>query len=337
MVYLPCLPGMDGRLLVPRPITLRSLLTWHWDRPASVSIPMELRHLRYFAAVAETLNFSRAAEHLRVAQPALSRQIRQLEEEIGVSLIDRHHSPVQLTDAGRIFHARVEKLLMQVDIAVTAAQEAARGHDGTLVICGDWWLGCGVVPESVADFRRCFPRIDFELRELPLYEQIRALHQGHIHLGFVPRRHLAAHEELEYMVVVESEWMLLVPVDHPLARQTAVRLVDLKKERFLWFENATVRTYRDAIVQLCRLARFSPLFGKRSASRESMFAQAASGYGVVLAPRSTLPLSHPSLRYVTTDCAPMELCAVWRRDDPSIPLKRFLETVKTHLRNTGTD
>lgn len=303
----------------------------------SVSVLMELRHLRYFAAVAETLNFSRAAENLRVAQPALSRQIRQLEEEIGVELIDRHHTPVQLTDAGRIFHARIEKLLMQVDIAVTAAQEAVRGHDGRLVVCGDWWLGFGVVPESVADFRNCFPRIKLELQELPLFEQIRALHEGKINLGFLPRRHLAAHEELEHMVVVESEWMLLLPVGHPLARETAVRLVDLKKERFLWFENATVRTYRDAIVQLCRLARFSPLFGKHSASRESMFAQAASGYGIVLAPRSTLPLSHPSLRYVNTDCAPMELCAVWRRNDPSIPLKRFLETVRTHLGGIGAD
>jgi DNA-binding transcriptional LysR family regulator len=297
---------------------------------------MELRHLRYFAAVAETLNFTQAAENLCVAQPALSRQIRQLEEEIGVTLIDRHHSPVQLTDAGHIFHARIGKVLMQVDIAVTAAQEVARGHDGRLVICGDWWLGFGVVPESVADFRKRHPRIDLELCELPLYEQIRALHEGQINLGFLPRRHLATREDLESLVVVESEWMLLVSVDHPLARETTVRLVDLKKERFLWFENATVRTYRDAIVQLCRLARFSPLFGKRSTSRESMFALAASGYGIVLAPRSTLPLSHPSLRYVTTDCAPMELCAVWRRDDPSIPLKRFLETVRTHLKNTGT-
>lgn len=292
---------------------------------------MELRHLRYFAAVAETLNFSRAAEHLHVAQPALSRQIRQLEDEIGVLLIDRQHTPVQLTDAGRVFEAHVAKLLMQTDIAVTAAQEAGRGHEGRLVICGVWWLGLDVLPESIVDFRKCFPRIDLELRELPLYEQVSALHEGEINLGFLPRRHLARHEDLEYLEVIESEWILVLPVAHPLAQKEMVRLVDLKKERFLVIESPTVRAYRDAIVQLCRLAQFSPLFGKRSTTREGMYALAASGYGVILAPHHTLPPRHTSLRYLPTDCTPMELCAVWRRDDQSIPLERFLEIIRRHV------
>lgn len=313
------------------------MLAWSRGRRSVVSGAMELRHLRYFAAVAETLNFSRAARRLRIAQPALSRQIRQFEEEIGVTLIDRRHSPVQLTDAGHVFHDRITKLLMQIDIAVTAAQETTRGHEGRLVVCGDWWLGLGVVPESVGDFRKRYPRIDLELQDLPVYKQVSALREGDIHLGFLPHRHIVAHQDLEHMVAVESEWVVVLPLDHPLARQTTVRLVDLEKERFLWFENEAVRTYRDAIVQLCQLARFKPLFGKRSSSRDSMFARAASGDGIVLAPRSTLPLSHSSLRYVSTDCAPMQLCAVWRRDDPSVLLKRFLDIVKDHLAATGTE
>src|SRR5271155_4430571 len=99
---------------------------------------MELRHLRYFHAVVDTLNFSRAAEKLRVAQPALSRQIRDLENELGVRLFDRNRVHVQLTDAGRTLAAHVAKILAEVDIAVESVRAAQRGAGGRLMVCDDW-------------------------------------------------------------------------------------------------------------------------------------------------------------------------------------------------------
>src|SRR5574343_1678507 len=102
---------------------------------------MELRHLRYFKAVAELLNFSRAAEQLRVTQPALSRQIRALEEELGATLLDRNHARVLLTDAGRAYYTHTCKILAQVDMAAEAVKEVNEGSGGELIVCNDWHLG----------------------------------------------------------------------------------------------------------------------------------------------------------------------------------------------------
>jgi LysR family transcriptional regulator, benzoate and cis,cis-muconate-responsive activator of ben and cat genes len=144
---------------------------------------MELRHLRYFKAVAELLNFSRAAERLRVGQPALSRQIRDLEHELGTRLLDRNHVRVQLTDAGRTYYAHTCKILAQVDIAAASVQETMTGASGELIICNDWRLSNCFVLGAIADFRARYPRVDVTLRDLHVHE----------HLGplLVPRLSLA--------------------------------------------------------------------------------------------------------------------------------------------------
>ena len=129
---------------------------------------MELRHLRYFHAVATTLNFSRAAESLRVAQPALSRQVKALENELGVQLFERNRVRVQITDAGRLFLTHVEKVLAQVDMAVSAVREVREGTEGRLIVCTEWRLPISLLPTVLAEFRSQFPRVEIDLRELPL-------------------------------------------------------------------------------------------------------------------------------------------------------------------------
>ena len=116
---------------------------------------MELRHLRYFKAVAELLNFSRAAEQMRVAQPALSRQIRALEDELGTRLLDRHRG-VRLTDAGRTFYTQTCKILAQVDIAIAAVREPPDRTGGELIVCNDWRISGHFLPAAVSEFHRQF-------------------------------------------------------------------------------------------------------------------------------------------------------------------------------------
>ena len=306
---------------------------WAGPQPAfaSTSAPMELRHLRYFAAVAETLNFSRAAEKVRVAQPALSRQIRQLEEEIGVTLIDRQHSPVRLTDGGRALYEHVTHLLSQLDIAVTAAQQADRGAAGHLMICNDWRLMLGVIPETVQAFRKRFPQVEIDLTELPVSEQLAALREGRIHLGFLPWEFMMNRDEFGHLLVVESELVLVAPTNHVFAEREHVRLVELRHEPWLWIDSPSVQNYRQTQRQVCRLAGFSPQFGRSSSSLPSMLALISSGYGVALLPRCVLPSSHPQLCFVPTDCAPFEVFAVWRQDEPSVPLQRFINTLREQV------
>jgi DNA-binding transcriptional LysR family regulator len=127
---------------------------------------MELRHLRYFKAVAELLNFSRAAEQLRVAQPALSRQIQALEAELGARLLDRNRVSVRLTDAGRTFYSHTCKVLAQVDMATAAVRDVIDGSGGKLIICNDWRLASEFVPVTVAKFQAKHPQTEVVLRDL---------------------------------------------------------------------------------------------------------------------------------------------------------------------------
>lgn len=292
---------------------------------------MELRHLRYFVAVARELNFSRAAEALHVAQPAVSRQIRQLEEEMAVVLIERNSGHVRLTDAGRVFLEHVERWLMQLDIAITATQEAHRGTGGRLVISNDWRLMVGVIPESVLAFRERYPRVDVDLIDLPIGEQIAALRTGQVHLGFMPRDLFSSREDLETLSVLSSDVIAALPANHRLAGKSSIRLVDLRSETWLWIKNPTAPNHRQSISQLCRLAGFRPKFGKSVPSLQSLFGLVASGYGVAILPSCVVPSGQSHVCNVATDCEPIEILAVWRRDDESVTLRHFLDIVRERL------
>jgi DNA-binding transcriptional LysR family regulator len=300
-------------------------------RAAVQSRGVELRHLRYFAAVAEALSFSRAAEKLRIAQPALSRQIRDLEREMGTLLIERGHGRIHLTDAGRTFQAHVTRLLAQVDIAVTAAQEASRGHEGRLVICGDWQFAVGPIPECVRDFRQKFPRVEVDLAELPFIDQLEALRAGDVHLCVIPREVLGAREGLEIMSIVRSPLLVVVPLDHALAKRRAVRLSELEDEPWTWIETGRARGHRNYLIQQCRLAGYAPKFTKPSTSLDGLIAHVASGGGISLVPDCVLPPGLTQLHSLATDCAPIEICAIWRRDETSRPLLAFVDLLRRHV------
>lgn len=292
---------------------------------------MELRHLRYFVAVAESLSFTRAGETLRIAQPALSRQIRNLEREMGVQLLERTHVRVRLTDAGRVFHAHATKLLAQVDLAVTAAQESARGHDGELVVANDWRLPVSVLSDTIVAFRNRYPRVAVTLAELRLQDQMPALRAGRIHVGFLPRDFVATRDDLELLPVLRSELVAVLPVGHRLADRPSVRLRELADETWIWSSESRGQSLRIFLTQTCRLAGFTPKFGKSGETLEGLLALVALGDGVLLLPRIVVPPGQAKVRLASTDCEIMELCAIWRRDDPSQILHHFVAMMREHL------
>jgi DNA-binding transcriptional LysR family regulator len=292
---------------------------------------MELRHLRYFRTVAELLNFSRAAERLRVAQPALSRQIRDLEQELEVRLFDRNRVRVSLTDAGRTFHAHTCKILAQVDIAVAAVAETKTGVSGELVICNDWRLSNPIVLGAIAEFRAQYPRVDVALHDLHSHEQLTALRTRRAHLGFVVGGELAAHDELESLSLLTSAIMVMVGARHRLAGRSGVRIAELAHETWMTMEAREAPGYREFVTQICRLSGFTPGFGLTEHSAEGLIARVATGYGVCLLPEFLIDRVNSLVRYLRSDCQPIELRAVWHRREESQLLRQFLDILRRHI------
>ncbi|PYI84078.1 MAG: LysR family transcriptional regulator, partial [Verrucomicrobia bacterium] len=185
---------------------------------------MELRHLRYFVAVAQELNFTRAAQTLHVAQPALSRQIRQLEDEVGVRLFERNRRIVSLTEAGRAFLTEARSVLQQSQQAVRVAQETGHIHAGQLNLGYVWGLFHSVVPAYLARFRREFPRAAAHLFDLTATQQAKALKEGRLDAGFIGFAHEADAAGLAKQKVGACRFLAAVPKTHPVARDANVRL-----------------------------------------------------------------------------------------------------------------
>ena len=288
---------------------------------------MELRHLRYFKAVAELLNFSRAAEQLHVAQPALSRQVRALEDELGVKLFDRERG-VQLTDAGRVFYTHTCRILAQVDMAVAAANEAASGRGSELIICNEWRVAGQFVPAAVAEFRRRVPRAEVTLRDMRFHEQLAALRARRSHIGFVVRNVLGRAGDLEAMLVLRARLMVVLPAAHPLASGATVRLADLARDSWALLDEKEAPGYRAYLTQICRLSGFMPRFGPVASTPEGLIGRVASGYAVALTLENNAPHHNHLVRVRPLDVDPLELCAVWHRREQSPVLQQFLEVVR---------
>lgn len=293
---------------------------------------MELRHLRYFCAVAECLNFTRASEKLHVAQPALSRQIRALEDELGTQLLDRNRQRVLLTDAGRLFLGYAQKILAQVDLAALAVREVANGAEGELRIAHDWRLPTALASQAVAEYRRRFPRVEITLRDLPMTDQLAALNARKIHLGFIASMLLGPDQGLTARHLLHTDIVALVPGNHPLAGRGTIRLAELKDEDWITV-STTDNGYRSFLLQDCRNAGFTPRFSRATANQPPAVAGlVAAGLGVALIPRLAAPAESANVAILGTDCDPLDICAVWNENDHSLLLKNFVAILDQQAR-----
>lgn len=285
---------------------------------------MELRHLRYFQAVAETLNFSRAAERLRIAQPPLSRQIRDLEAELGVALFSRTHGKVQLTAAGRHLHRELPDLLQRLANLIAATQRAGRGGEA-LNIGTDWRLPLDPLARAVSELRRrerTTAQINFV--DLPLADQLAALRDGRIDLAFLPEVFLGARRGLELLHVASPAVMAALPENHPLARRRTLALHELREERWILLNPRQAPGFRELVVQICRKAQFTPRFGPTAPSMDGMLTLVAAGEGVCPTLASFARSGQNGIRLVETDCEPFTLQAVWLRNNSSERLGSYI-------------
>jgi DNA-binding transcriptional LysR family regulator len=293
---------------------------------------MELRHLRYFLAVADTLNFSRAAERLRVAQPALSRQIHDLEEELGLKLFERTTSKVKLTDAGAFFRLQVEKLLVQLDIATTGARRVAQKTGAQIRIGSDWNASALPITSAAHEFRSRYPGVAVDFVELPGFEHAFAIRTAKIDVGFVPGVVLAPRADLKAEVIHTCSMKVVLPANHALAGQSKVSLNALRDERWVAIADEEVPGFKTLIARLMRPARFSPKFGRTAKSLAGMLAYIGTGEGIGIVPEMFLPEQPEEVRYAASDVSDFEMFAVWAADHAGAHVGRYLEILKNKIR-----
>ena len=292
---------------------------------------MELRHLRYFVAVAEELNFRRAAERLHVAQPALSVQIRQLEGEIGVGLLERDRHHVALTAAGSVFLGRARQTLQAADEATRAAVRAARGETGRLAVGFIAQLSYEWLPNVLRAYRQRFRDVEIVLTELAPSRQIEELIARRLDLGIIGLGLPDAHEELAVAVMSEEGLVVALPLDHPLATRRTLSLKELSRERFIFTVRTDSPAFNPWLLRLCHEAGFEPTIALEADRSPSVLNYVAAGFGVGVFPAQIGRLKMPNVRFVPLDEATpkYQLCVAWRRDNVSPALERFLATART--------
>lgn len=289
---------------------------------------MELRHIRYFLEVAETLNFSRAAERLRVAQPALSKQIRALEEELGGQLFHRTTTKVVLTEMGHYFRQQTSRILMQCDIAVTGAQQMAKGSSGTLKVGCDWRLVGLPIAFAARELTKLNPRLAVEFVECAVSEHIAAVRHRDIDIGFASSIFLGASDDLDLRRLCAVQIKVLLPEHHRLAGRGKVLLKELKNEHWL---TLTPQNMPGSRVMMAQILQFTPKYGVATEGMPGIVAHVVAGHGVGLIPDWGNSAVEAGTVLVETDCTPLEVFAVSVRDTPSPLIPAYLDALDEAL------
>ena len=291
---------------------------------------MELRHLRYFVAVGEEQHYGRASRRLRVAQPALSRQIQDLEEEIGFKLFERLPRGVKLNPAGKLFLEDARRILQEISDAAARAARVARGRSGTLRVGftenASWR---GVVPDSFRRFREKQPDAELQLHPAASLDQIEAIRAGRLDAGFVnfmPE----ADPELDQLAVGNPHVELAVPKRHPLAKLKKARLRDLVDAAFVWFPRWAGPAFYDQLMEACyRGGLKSPRIVQEGNNEATILSLVSTGLGVgwVLGTaRWRSPATVAILPVVDLNVT-LRLALAWRRDNNSPLLASFIAEV----------
>jgi DNA-binding transcriptional LysR family regulator len=255
---------------------------------------MELRHIRSFLSIAETLHFGRTAELIHISQPALSLQIRALEEDVGVRLFERNRRKTTLTAAGAAFRDDAATALSQLEQAIRRARLAASGKLGLLRIGFVSTAGTEIVPNIVRQFRKSNPEVEFSLRNILTAEQVQMLESGSLDVGFL-RLPIGGHSALDVVTVHRERFVLVVPSSHKLAERKRVRLREVVGEDFVMYERTYAPGFHDLIYGIFRDARIAPNVSQTAVEIPMLISLVASGMGISILPASTVKHSVASV------------------------------------------
>lgn len=284
---------------------------------------MELRQLKYFVTVAEELNFRRAAEKLYMQQPPLSRQIRQLETELGVELFHRTKRSVSLTEAGREFLAEARLTLAQAQRAIDAAQQA--GVKNQLNIGFSLCAFDRLLPELIQKFRQQYSETQVNLTEMSKEKQIQALLNKRIDLGFCYAP--VTQPELNSMSILSEPLVVALPPDHCLVDREQIELRSLHAESFIICPKQIKPDAHEQIMQLCKRAGFQPNIVREASPPEVLLRLVELGMGISLIAANFETRHNAKVVYrPLVEPVPMlKIAAVWHQQNQSLNLSRFIE------------
>src|SRR5918997_2173160 len=287
---------------------------------------MELRHLRYFLAVAEGLHFGRAAARVHIAQPPLSKQIQQLEQEIGVQLFKRTKRSVELTNAGKIFQREALGILKSLENAVKKARLASWGDTG--------WLSIGFIASSTYDvlpiilkeFKKRHPEVELVLQEIQSSEQNQALREGRIHVSFA--RFPKSESGLVFETIYSEQLVAALPQAHPLNKKRSLKLTDLANEPFI-LQPHPPSPHVDNTMQIFANAGLTPQIVQTVEEIHTALGLVAAGIGITLLPSSIQIRQNRGIEYrnLINPTPVLEMKMGYRADESSPALASFIETV----------
>jgi DNA-binding transcriptional LysR family regulator len=291
---------------------------------------MELRHLRYFIAVASNLNFSEASRRLHVAQPAISQTILDLEDELGVKLLLRTGRGVKLTSAGNAFFTEAQGVMHRADGARIAALRASRGEVGCLRV---GFLPCAAgpfIPSLIKSYRKEFPNVDVKLHDMNTEQQLRAFEDGKIDIGFARPFTKEHSKDFHTEVVYQDQLEIILPAGHSLAKESVVNLKDVAGETFVEYYRRGSPALFSEIYSTCRKAGFSPKTILEFEEMSSVILAVESGLGVALTLGFARGLLSPEsvVRKIKPASSKIPLCAIWPAGPQEPVLGSFLEALR---------
>ncbi|RZL20869.1 MULTISPECIES: LysR family transcriptional regulator [unclassified Rhodococcus (in: high G+C Gram-positive bacteria)] len=293
---------------------------------------MELRHMKYFVTVVDEGSFTRAAERLSVAQSPVSHQVRKLERELGVTLLERTTRSIALTEAGRVFYNRCVSLLAAAEDAVESARKADRGEIGSLSLGFIGSATYELMPNLVRAYRERSPYVELTLRsEMLSPAQVDALLDGTLSVGLL--RPPVKAPEIVVELLRNEPLMAVVPVQHRLATYTAIDLDDLAGENFIGYRAPS--TMYDTLINTCAQAGFMPIIRQHVGETATLVAMVAAGLGVSLAPESIrhLRMNGVTYRPLRSPETAVPLALAYHKDAVGPLTRRYLDIARTVLRS----
>lgn len=282
----------------------------------------EWRHWRYFLAVAEELHFKKAADKLYISQPGLSRQIKGLEEGLGIKLFERSNRKVELTSAGVFLKEEVSKLFQGFDHVLEHARGLSEGLLGTIKL---GYVGSAMqhlIPDVLLEFEKDYPDVVFNLKEMEVSQQVDALHAHDLDVGFV--RLDQAPRGLQMHRVLTEPFCLALPKDHRLNQKSFEHLSQLREEHFILFDPNYSPSYYQKVLQLFDDAGFTPIVTHNTIHASSIYTLVSHGLGISIVPQS-LTSNDPNVKFISLDALPQRtsLSVVWNKENKN-PVLTFL-------------
>lgn len=296
---------------------------------------MNLRHMRYFIAVADELHFTKAAERLHLAQPALSKQIRDLEEELGVTLLVRTGRTIELSDAGRVFYEKASQILRATESTIIETQRAQRGETGKIAVGFFEQTAYTLLPPILQAYREDFPDVNIQMRWYSVLEQQEALNQGNVDVAFIRSikdgSRFASHpENITMRKLHREQFVLAAPVSHPFSSRESVAIKECAVESFVGYTENFAPDFYAMIQRLCAKSGFLPKTSLEVGQTYTLLGLVSAGVGIAFVPASAQKMKFEGVIFkpVKDELPDIEIYLAWTQRKPSPALGAFIQTAE---------